>query len=57
LPKYGDVNLQEIIYYSVFSSPESPPSANASLLYSLAFVFVCWLPMWLLYRKRLFLKI
>ena len=57
LAKYGDVNLQEIIYYSVFSSPESPPSANASLLYSLAFVFVCWLPMWVLYRKRLFLKI
>jgi predicted acyltransferase len=31
--------------------------ANASLLYALVFVVVCWVAMWILYRKRIFLKI
>jgi predicted acyltransferase len=34
-----------------------PDPAFASLLYSLAFVLVCWVPMYVLYRKRIFLKI
>ena len=32
-------------------------AALASLLYSLAFVTVCWVPMYFLYRKRIFFKI
>src|SRR5271170_2253420 len=34
-----------------------PDAAFASLLYSLAFVAVCWVPMYVLYRRRIFLKI
>ncbi len=55
--RFGEVSLGYLVYYGIFTSPESPPSAFASLLYSLSFVLVCWLPMWLLYRKRIFLKI
>lgn len=32
-------------------------TANASLLYSLGAVAVCWAPLWLLWRKRIFLKV
>jgi predicted acyltransferase len=53
----GESSLQEIIYRHIFTSPGAAPSANASLAYSIAFVLVCWVPMWLLYRKRIFLKI
>jgi predicted acyltransferase len=28
-----------------------------SLLYALAYVLVCWVAMWMLYRKGMFLKI
>jgi predicted acyltransferase len=31
--------------------------ANASLVFALVFVFLCWVPMWVLYRKKIFLKI
>jgi predicted acyltransferase len=31
--------------------------ANASLLYALAYVLVCWAAMWLLYRKGIFVKV
>ena len=31
--------------------------ANASLAFALIFVFLCWLPMLVLYRKKIFLKI
>jgi predicted acyltransferase len=34
-----------------------PNAAFASLLYSLAYVAVCWAPMFLLYRRRIFFKI
>lgn len=50
-------SLQGLFYSHVFTSPGAPPSANASLAYSLAFVFVCWLFAFVLYRKRIFLKI
>jgi len=52
-----DGSMQGWIYRHIFTSPGVPPSANASLAYSLAFVFVCWLFAFLLYRKRIFLKI
>jgi predicted acyltransferase len=34
-----------------------PHPAFASLLYSLGFVAVCWLPAYWLYRRRIFIKI
>ncbi len=46
---------QELIYERVFSALASPP--NASLLYALVFVAVCWAAMWVLYRKGILIKI
>ena len=49
------MNWQEFIYHRMFVPLASP--ANASLLYGLAYVLVCWLAMWVLYRKGIFLKV
>ncbi len=46
---------QESMYEKFFTPLGSP--ANASLLYAVFFVFICWLAMWALYRKGIFLKI
>jgi predicted acyltransferase len=46
---------QDFIYERIFVPLASP--ANASLLYALSYVLVCWVAMWLLYRKDIFLKI
>ena len=43
------------IYASVFAPLAT--SANASLLYALAYVSLCWIVMAGLYRKGIFLKI
>jgi predicted acyltransferase len=51
----GDGSAQEFIYQTLFE-PLAPPYV-ASLLYAISFVAVCWIPMWLLYRKKIFLKI
>jgi len=51
----GGMSWQEFIYEHTFVPLASP--ANASLLYALAYVFVCWAAMWVLYRKGIFLKI
>ena len=32
-------------------------AANASLVYSLAALAVCWILLWLLWRKKIFLKV
>jgi predicted acyltransferase len=32
-------------------------AANASLIYSLAAVLFCWILLWFLWRKRIFLKV
>lgn len=53
----GGESLQGWIYHHVFTSVGAPPSANASLAYSLSFVFVCWLFAFILYRERIFLKV
>jgi predicted acyltransferase len=45
----------EVVYEYLFAPLAAP--ANASLLYALAYVLLCWLVMWGLYRKRIFLKI
>src|SRR5271163_3613606 len=49
------VNVTEWAYRSILHV--IPDAAFASLLYSLAFVAVCWVPMYVLYRRRIFLKI
>jgi predicted acyltransferase len=52
---FGRLNLQEYLYLQLCAPLLNP--ANASLLYAIAYVGVCWLAMALLYRKGLFLKI
>jgi predicted acyltransferase len=49
------LSWQEYIYQRMFVPLASP--ANASLLYALACVLMCWLAMWVLYRKSIFLKL
>jgi predicted acyltransferase len=49
------VSLGELIYRHWFVPLGSPP--NASLFFSLALLLVCFLAMWVLYRKRIFIKI
>jgi predicted acyltransferase len=49
------VSLQELAYRHLFSGLAGP--ANASLLYALVFVALCWAAMGLLYRKRIFIKV
>jgi predicted acyltransferase len=51
----GGMSWQEFIYERGFVPLTS--AANASLLYALAYVLVCWAAMWVLYRKGIFLKI
>lgn len=46
---------QEKIYQRLFAPLASPP--NASLLYALTYVLMCWVAMWVLSRKGIFLKI
>ncbi len=49
------MSWQEVIYERLFAGLASPP--NASLLYALVFVMMCWAAMWVLYRRGMFLKI
>jgi predicted acyltransferase len=49
------VALQPLIYRNVFAPVGNP--AFASLLYSIAYMLVCAIPAWLLYRKKIFIKI
>ncbi len=49
------ITLQEYIYRQAFG--QLTPRAFGSLVYSLAFVLVCFLPIWWMYRKRIFLKV
>lgn len=49
------VNLQQWLYRLILAGVPSP--ALASLLYSLAFVAVCWVPMYVLYRRRIYIRI
>jgi predicted acyltransferase len=54
-PSGVDMMLQERLYQTLFAPLAGP--ANASLLYAICYVLMCWVAMWLLYRKRIFLKI
>ncbi|MGO9518813.1 MAG: acyltransferase family protein [Candidatus Korobacteraceae bacterium] len=51
----GSFGWKEWIFQRTFAHV-SPP-AFASLLYSLAVVGVCFLPVWWMYRRRIFLKV
>ena len=54
-PDGSSLSWQEIIYQRFFAGVGDP--ATASLLYALAFLGLCWVAMWVLYRKRIFFKI
>jgi predicted acyltransferase len=49
------MSWQDSIYESMFVPLANP--AQASLLYALSYVLVCWVAMWMLYRKGIFVKI
>jgi len=49
------LSWHEFLYQRLFAPLASTP--KASLLYSLVFVLVCWTVSWVLYRKRIFIKI
>jgi predicted acyltransferase len=49
------LSWQEVVYERFFASLASP--ANASLLYAVAYVLMCWVAMSVLYRRGIFLKI
>jgi predicted acyltransferase len=51
------VPLQRFIYFRLFTWPHGGSTANASLAFAIAFVAVCWVAMWVLYRKKIFLKV
>lgn len=48
-------SLFSIIYYNVFQRIH--PYGIGALLYALAFVMVCWLVVWPLYYKKIFIKV
>jgi predicted acyltransferase len=53
---HGDtMSLKELIYTSIFSPIVNP--SFGSLLYSLSYVLVCFVPCWVLFRRRIFIKI
>ena len=45
----------EVLYAKLIQPYFNP--ANASLAFALVFVLLCWISMWALYRKKIFLKI
>jgi predicted acyltransferase len=49
------ITLQDGLYRALFGGIASRPLG--SLLYSIVFVAVCWLPIYAMYRKRIFLKV
>ncbi|GGA73263.1 membrane protein [Edaphobacter acidisoli] len=51
----GHMTLKHWIYSGILAW--MPDSGISSLIYSLGFVAVCWLPVYVLYRKRIFVKI
>jgi predicted acyltransferase len=55
LVKVGEGSLGGWIYDRVFASWASP--VNASLAFAICFVLVCLGLMWILYRRRIFLKV
>ena len=48
-------SFQQFVYSGLFYHVGTP--AFGSLVYSILFAAVCWIPAWLLYRKRIFIKL
>jgi predicted acyltransferase len=53
--KVGETSLGGWIYAHLFASWASP--VNASLAFAVCFVLVCFVLMWILYRRKIFLKV
>jgi predicted acyltransferase len=53
-PRQG-INLRQMLYGSI--ADIIPNQAFASLLYSIGFVIICWIPISVLYRRSIFIKI
>jgi predicted acyltransferase len=51
----SNIALQPFIYQNLFASWAAP--LNASLLYAVTYIIFWLLMMWLLYRKRIFIKV
>ena len=49
------MSMQDFIYRQAFSAIQ--PKPIASLAYSLSFLVVCFLPLWWMFRKKIFLKV
>ena len=49
------VSLQEYIYRALFGAIS--PREFGSLIYAVLFACLCWLPIYAMYRKRIFLKV
>ena len=49
------LTLQDYLYHLLFGG--IAPKELGSLFYAIAFVCLCWLPIYWLYRKRIFLKV
>jgi predicted acyltransferase len=47
--------LQDFVYRTLFGS--ITPKEFGSLVYAIVFVCLCWLPIYWMYRKRIFLKV
>jgi len=54
-PFHNGTPFQPFVYSSFFQHIGSP--AFGSLVYSILFSAFCWIPVWLLYRRRIFLKL
>ncbi len=52
----GHRNTWHGYFYDRFFEPLARP-VNASLIFAIFFVVLCWLPMWLLYRRKIFIKV
>jgi len=51
----GEENLKDLLYSNLFTTWLNPK--NASLLFAVSYIFICFLPVWILYRKKIFVKI
>jgi predicted acyltransferase len=54
--KVGEaISLQKWIFDNIFLTLAAP--INASLMYAISFILVCLFGCWLLYRKRIYIKV
>jgi predicted acyltransferase len=49
------IGLDAWIYGHVFAIV--PPPGLASLLYSICFMLICWIPVAILYRRKIFIRV